>query len=255
MFLFPSLQIIVLCRSKQLPLSFTSIIRLGPYSLIVIQREFSIGEDAKFSHWTFYHPDPCSEYFKTLMYVCYLDVQPEPLLFVRIICSWCHREFWSLLIFFSIHNHQCSLISLFLASLTKSIGGIPHLSKANIRILVALCFFLLILSLSLSLCFTGCYRRTVKRHSVQIMRLLAGLPVDPNQHGRVRAVETYKGESSEEVADPPVTLSPRGVAAALAVCVFQCNLWSRWLESWAESSRSQPTCHQDDVSWLLPSFS
>lgn len=48
--LFPSLQIIVLCRSKQLPLTFTFIIRLVPYSLIVIQREFSIGEDAKFSH-------------------------------------------------------------------------------------------------------------------------------------------------------------------------------------------------------------
>lgn len=120
--------------------------------------------------------------------------------------------------------------------------------------LLFFCSFSLSLSVH-SLCVTGCYRRTVKPHSVQIMRLLAGLPVDPNQHGRVRAVKTYKGESSEEVADPPVTLSPRGVAAALAVCVFQCNLWSRWLESWAESSRSQPTCHQDDVSWLLPSFS
>lgn len=55
--------------------------------------------------------------------------------------------------------------------------------------------------------------------SVQIMRLLVGLHGDPNQHERVRAVRTYKGESPEEVADPLVTLSPRGVAAALAVCV------------------------------------
>lgn len=41
----------------------------------------------------------------------------------------------------------------------------------------------------------------------------------PNQHERLRAVKTYKAESPEEVADPLVTLSPRGVAAALAVCV------------------------------------
>lgn len=43
-------------RSKQLPLSFTFIIQLVPWSLIVIPREFSIGEDAKFSRWTFYPP-------------------------------------------------------------------------------------------------------------------------------------------------------------------------------------------------------
>lgn len=52
-----------------------------------------------------------------------------------------------------------------------------------------------------------------------MMRLLVGLLGDPNQHKQVRAVKTYKGESPEEVADPLVTLSPRGVAAALAVCV------------------------------------
>lgn len=40
-----------------------------------------------------------------------------------------------------------------------------------------------------------------------------------------------------------------------SLCAFQCNLWSRWLESRAESSRSQPACHRDDVSWLPPSFS
>lgn len=36
---------------------------------------------------------------------------------------------------------------------------------------------------------------------------------------RARAVETREGESPGEVADPLVTLSPRGEAAALAVCV------------------------------------
>lgn len=51
------------------------------------------------------------------------------------------------------------------------------------------------------------------------MRLLVGLLVDPNQQERVRAVKTYKGESPGEVADPPVTLLPRGEAVALAVCV------------------------------------
>ena len=51
------------------------------------------------------------------------------------------------------------------------------------------------------------------------MRLLAGLPVDPNQHERVKAVKTYEGESPEAAADPPVTPLPRGVAAVLAVCV------------------------------------
>lgn len=51
------------------------------------------------------------------------------------------------------------------------------------------------------------------------MRLLAGLPVDPNQHERLKAVKTYKRESSEVAADPLVTPSPRGVAAVLAMCV------------------------------------
>lgn len=34
-----------------------------------------------------------------------------------------------------------------------------------------------------------------------------------------KAVKTYKGESPEVAADPPVTPSPRGVAAVLAECV------------------------------------
>lgn len=50
---------------------------------------------------------------------------------------------------------------------------------------------------------------------MSLVRLLG----DSNQHMHVRAVKTYKGESPGEVADPLVTLSPRGVAAALAVCV------------------------------------
>lgn len=51
------------------------------------------------------------------------------------------------------------------------------------------------------------------------MRLLAALPVDPNQHERVNAVKTYKGESPEVAADPALTPPPRGAAAVLAVCV------------------------------------
>ena len=51
------------------------------------------------------------------------------------------------------------------------------------------------------------------------MRLLILLLGDPRQHKQAEAVTTYKGESGEDVADPLVTLSPRGVAAALAVRV------------------------------------
>lgn len=52
------------------------------------------------------------------------------------------------------------------------------------------------------------------------MRLLAALPVDPNQHERVKAARTYQGESPEVVADPAPTPPPRGAAAVLAVCVW-----------------------------------
>lgn len=51
------------------------------------------------------------------------------------------------------------------------------------------------------------------------MRLLGGCLGNSNQYKQVRAVKTYKGESPEEEADPLMTLSPRGVAAALAVWV------------------------------------
>ena len=51
------------------------------------------------------------------------------------------------------------------------------------------------------------------------MRLLVGLLSAPDQRKQVRAVKTYKGGSPGEVADPLVTLSPRGVAVALAVWV------------------------------------
>ena len=88
------------------------------------------------------------------MYIGHLNFQPE-----HLFCPYNLRDQFptvvvvtenagTLLIFFTICNHRCSLVllslPLFLASLTKSIGGIPHLSKANI--------ILLLLFSSLSVC-------------------------------------------------------------------------------------------------------
>lgn len=164
------------------------------------------------------------------MYIGHLIFQPEPLF-----CPYNLREPFPTPvvvsenaatpdIFLTICNHRCSLVllslPLSLASLTKSIGGIPHLSKTNIRILLVLFSPCLVPSLcALPLAASQPYCRFSLCPSAQIMRLLVGLLGDPNQHERVRAVKTYKGESPGEVADPLVTLSPRGVAAALAVCV------------------------------------
>lgn len=54
----PSLHIISLCGSNQQPLISVFITRLIPWSLIVIQGEFSICAGAKYSHWTFYPFQP-----------------------------------------------------------------------------------------------------------------------------------------------------------------------------------------------------
>lgn len=58
-----------------------------------------------------------------------------------------------------------------------------------------------------------------------------GLSWQPKSTYASESSQKYKRESPGKVADPLVTLSPRGEAAALAVCVFDYNLWSRWLES------------------------
>lgn len=167
-----------------------------------------------------------------------------------------------LLLFLSCSLY-CSLVlhSLppFLSSLTKSIGGIPHLSKTNIRICL-----LVFSSLSIP---SYCWDSLQILQFVNLCRffsfflfLVWGVELlgNHNQHMQVKAV---KKNIREKVLEKWLTLWWLSHPEArrqhlLCVCVFECNLWSRWLESWAESSRSQSACHQDDGSWLLPlSFS
>lgn len=164
------------------------------------------------------------------MYIGHLNFQPKSFL-----CPYNLRDPFPTnmvvtenAIYFSSHfwNNHCTLalisLPLFQASLTKSIGGIPHLSKTNITIL--LLFFLVhfsFLSLlwSLPLCLSDILWILSLSLTCKMMRLFGRLLSDPNQHKQVNAVKTYKGESPEEVSDPLVTLSPRGVAVGLAVWV------------------------------------